>query len=322
MSFVKDTSIDLKQVTTSYVIQSLLIVLCWVALAVSGYLLWRHRRRSQKPRPSESRNILLKSIPGFHAAQCYFSIPLAVAAFYTNPFTMDPLNAFGLLPVSINGFLPQIFTLMVMHYHDLGSWYPLILTNTSYVLNTIIFWAVITYLNGIKGQGTALHAAAYKSLGGIESCGGMTGIGICLPFQEDSPPAFLIQRYGRAAWIGIRLAPWIWAWCTICLLLLTFSTGNQLRNRSHNALKTSYVAYVNGWIHRTLGGTPAYGVMSVVFLAGIVYQAVMFYSFVSLGLVDLHTWSFGQIVAITVWVPPVVDYLHLTFSELKSQVNP
>lgn len=81
---------------------------------------------------------------------------------------------------------------------------------------------MIDYLEGIKGWGTALKAPAYQSLGGIDSGGGMTEIGLCLQFQMDSPPAFLIQVYGAAAWAGIRLAPWIWAWCTICLLLLAF----------------------------------------------------------------------------------------------------
>ena len=304
--------------TTSYVIQSFIVILCWLALAVGSFLAWRNRRRLRKPQISKFRESLLKSIPAFHAAQCYFSIPLAVAAFVSNPFTMDPLNAFGLLPVSINGFLPQIFTLMIMNNHDVQSWYPLLLTSVSYVLNTIIFWAVVTYLNGIKGHGTALKAPAYKSLGGIQSCGGMTGIGICLPFQDDSPPAFLIQRYGMAAWIGIKLAPWIWAWCTICLLVLTFcqfrsswSGQGQAEHRPHMVLDIPHIASVLEWRLQVLRSSPAYLIISAIFLGGLIYQAVLFYSFIGLGLVDLNTWTFGQIVAVAVWVPPVVDYLHL-----------
>jgi hypothetical protein len=203
--------IDLKtsQVSISYVIQSVLVIVCWAALAVNGYASWRSRRRSKDHQLSESRDTFLNSITSFQAAQCYFSITLAIAAMFTNPFTLDPLNAFGLLPVSTNGFLPEILTLMIMNYHGKRNWYPFILASISYLLNTIIFWAVIVYLDGIKGRGTALKAPAYQSLGGIDSCGGMTGIGLCLQFQMDSPPAFLIQVYGAAAWVGIRLAPWI-----------------------------------------------------------------------------------------------------------------
>lgn len=66
---------------------------------------------------------------------------------------------------------------------------------------------MIDYLEGINVWGTALKAPAYQSLGGIDSGGGMTEIGLCLQFQMDSPPAFLIQVHGAAAWAGIRLAP-------------------------------------------------------------------------------------------------------------------
>lgn len=135
--------------TSSYIIQSLIVILCWVALAVGSCLAWRNR--PLRPQSSRFRGVLLESLTGFHAAQCYFSIPLAAASFFSNPITMDPLKAFGLLPVSINGFLPQILTLLVINYHDIQSWYPLILTNISYILNSVLFWAVTTYLNGIKG---------------------------------------------------------------------------------------------------------------------------------------------------------------------------
>ncbi len=307
---------------TSYVIQSSIVIFCWVALAVGSFLAWRNRHRLQKHQTSKFRESLLQSITAFHAAQCFFSIPLAVAAFFSNPFTLDPLNAFGLLPVSINGFLPQIFTLMIMKNHDLESWYPLVLTSVSYLLNSVIFWAVITYLNGIKGHGTALKASAYESLGGIQCCGGMTGIGVCLPFQDDSPPAFLIQRYGTAAWTGIKLAPWIWTWCTISLLVLAFfqfrlswSGKGPGGNRPHKVLDIPHITTVLEWMLQVLRSSPAYLIISAIFFVGLVYQAVMFYSFIGLGFIDLHTWTFGQIVAVAVWVPPVAEYLHLQTSK-------
>ncbi|KAI9821563.1 MAG: hypothetical protein M1832_003237 [Thelocarpon impressellum] len=222
-----------------------------------------------------SRNSLLESISGFHAAQCYFSIPLAVAALITDPFSLDPLNAIGLLPVSINA------------------------------------------------KGTGLESSAFESLGDVASCGDLTAIGICLQFQQDSPPAFLIQKYGETAWIGIRLAPAVWAWCTILLLLLIIlqrrsrMAGKALSKRSPKAWQGSYLV-VPDRVRHILGGALAYYVLSGIFFVGLIYQAVMFYSYVSLGLVDLATWSFGQIVAITVWVPPVVDYLHLQLSETSA----
>ena len=316
-----------KQVTASYVIQSLLIVLCWVTIAVSGCVTRGQSRRSQKPRPSGSRKVLIRSIAAFHGAQCFFSISLAVAALFTNPFTLDPLNAFGLLPVSINGFLPQVFILMVLQYHDIRSWYSLFLTDASYLLNTIIFWAVIDYLRSLKPGNMSLKASAYQSLGDIDSCGGLTAIAICLQFQSYSPPAFLIKRYGSVAWNGIRLAPWIWIWCTTVMLVLTFiqfrssSVIQRLRNRRRNKPRKTWLSSLIDWTKKIACSTPAYGVVSFIFFIGVTYQAIMFFSFIDLGLVDLTTWSFGQIVAIAVWVPPLVDYLHLQTSKSDTVPN-
>jgi len=92
-----------------------------VALAVGSFLAWRNRHRLQKHQTSKFRESLLQSITAFHAAQCFFSISLTVTAFFSNPFTLNSLNAFSLLSVSINDFLSQIFTLTIMKNHDLES---------------------------------------------------------------------------------------------------------------------------------------------------------------------------------------------------------
>lgn len=66
---------------------------------------------------------------------------------------------------------------------------------------------------------------------------------------------------------------------------------------------------------QVLRSSPAYLIISAIFFVGLVYQAVMLYSFIGLGFIDLHTWTFGQIVAVAVWVPPVAEYLHLQTSK-------
>ncbi|KAI9698130.1 MAG: hypothetical protein M1836_004132 [Candelina mexicana] len=304
-------------VSSSYVIQSFLMLLCWVALASNSFIARRRNRHSPAHRSSESRDSILQGISGFHTAQCFFSIPLAIAALHGNPFTTDPLNGFGLLPVSTNGFLPQIFSLTILFFNITPSWYLWFLTIVSYLLNSVIFWAVINYLNSIRGKGTALGAPAYHSLGGIESCGGLTGIGLCLQFQDDSPPAFLIQQIGSATWTSIRAAPWIWAWSTSVLLVLTvlkiYSTeiGRKLLRQLPGPRTSPSIVTIQRYLHHVSQGFAAYSLVSAIFLACLIYQNVMFFTCIRLGLIDLRTWTFGQIVAVAVWIPPVMDYLHL-----------
>jgi hypothetical protein len=285
---------------------------------------WRNRRRSREAHLSESKKTLLEAISSFQAAQCYFSIPLAIAAFYTDPFTLDPLNAFGLLPVSVNGFMPEIMTLMILNYHEIRHWYPLLLTWTSHILNSVNFWAVRGYLSTINSDTVAMKRPAFESLGGITSCGGSTGLALCLQFQQESPPTFLIHKYGEAALLGVKLAPAVWAWCTFCLLLLTYlqlqksEVGIKFKAPLMAKNPRSVLGLSQGWCHERLLSQVLYYSASSVFFVGLAYQATLFVQFLNLGLVDLQTWTFGQIVAITVWVPPVVDYLH---SQLGPQLT-
>lgn len=205
----------------------------------------------------------------------------------------------------------------MLFFNQYPSWYLLLLTIVSYLLNSIIFWAVINYLNNVKGKGTALDASAYRSLGGIESCGGLTGIGLCLQSQDDSPPAFLIQQIGSVTWTSIRAAPWIWIWSTAVLLVLTIlkinstGKGRKMLKQLPRPWTESSIATMQKVVNHVSQGFAAYSFVSIVFFASIVYQDVMFFTCIRLGLIDLHTWTFGQIVAVTVWVPPVMDYFHL-----------
>lgn len=315
-----------EQVSISYVIQTFLVVLTW-AILTTATLVHRRKRRLPTGAPplSASWTSLLESISGFHAAQCFFSIPLAVAIFFTDPFKLDPLNAFGLLPVALNGLLPTTFTLMLLYHfrhsmQDPLKWYPILLTDVSYLLNTVLLFAVVSYLAPIKNKGIALKESAFQSLGAIDSCGGSTAIALCLATQRDSPPVFLLQQFPNLAFAGVRLAPFVWAICTTCLGAINYRHFRQtkvgqrfeLSFLNHDTRETIAPRRRDFTrVLRALRGTTLYYVASITILLSLVFQATMFYTYLELGLVDLKSWSLGQIVAITVWIPPVIDYLYL-----------
>ncbi|EWC48837.1 hypothetical protein DRE_00142 [Drechslerella stenobrocha 248] len=55
------------------------------------------------------------------------------------------------------------------------------------------------------------------------------------------------------------------------------------------------------------------------FLAIFGLQMVMLYNF--WGIVDPNQWSFGQIIAVTIWLPLVIDYFHSRYKEKKAAAN-
>ena len=67
------------------------------------------------------------------------------------------------------------------------------------------------------------------------------------------------------------------------------------------------------WRGGILGGIGArdgvFWITMFVFLVGLGGQLSILFNENSLNMMDKTAWSFGQIVAVTIWLPPIVDYL-------------
>ncbi|KAL8859002.1 MAG: hypothetical protein Q9178_004483 [Gyalolechia marmorata] len=326
---------DNKQITASYVIQSVLVLFSWLGLAIASWTSFYKPTRSGSA--EKAREVFLESLNSFQQAQCYFSIPIAVTTLITDPFHLDPVNGYGFLPVAINGFLPQTFNLLQLHRYKRLSWYISSLTFLSWLLSTINFWAIIKYLS-IERIGT--RDAEFRSLSKIEACGSLNALTLCIQAKGVSPLGWLFRTklrstaFGasllfRSTTIGTLIVPTIWVFCTTVLLLLLGhqcfgSTGLKIfasRNRVPPPLPAGFPGkrgmltnfrymFANPWT-ATIGFYAA----SAMFFFCTIYQGLLYYNYLALDLVDLGGWSFGQIVAITVWVPVISDYLHLQFKE-------
>lgn len=82
--------------------------------------------------------------------------------------------------------------------------------------------------------------------------------------------------------------------------------------------------YVKRWKDKArLQDWPGKGLKIVVFLIYLAVVALYIWLFTTFfidlawfsGLVDQHSWGFGQIVAITVWAGPLCEYIHLELRE-------
>lgn len=62
-------------------------------------------------------------------------------------------------------------------------------------------------------------------------------------------------------------------------------------------------------------GIAGFYLASCIFFLSMAYQALLFYNYLALKLVDLSGWSFGQIIAIVVWLLVLANYLYLQFSK-------
>ena len=275
-----------------------------------------------------------------------------MATLLIDPFHLDPLNGYGLLPVAFNGFLAQSFTLLQLHRYKRFSWYLSTLTFLSWMLSTIILWAISKYLiaRPIGGQDFE-----FRSLAHINSCGGSSALSLCAHRQGKSPLYYLFYqvvsdtRYGRhllfgTSRIGNLIVPTMWVFCTLCLALLFghqcfgspglgffASRDHQQPAEGHTQLQQQkkqqdqqdrHPRHQSGlrnklrflFVHpRT--GTIGFYMASCIFFLSMAYQGLLFYNYIGLNLIDLSGWSFGQILAIVVWIPVILDYIYLQFSK-------
>ena len=285
--------------------------------------------------------VFLESLDGFLKAQCYFSIPIATATLLTDVFHLDPLNGYGFLPVAINGFLAQTFTLLQLHRNKRFSWYISTLVFTSWLLSTIILWAIIKYLTA-RPIGT--QDFEFRSLSQINSCGGSSALALCEQRVDRSPLSYLfyhivsVTGYGPTILfgttkIGTLIVPTIWVFCTMCLTMLL---GHQCFGSPGLGFFASRGPHTRptvrlqggGWQDRLRDlfsnpwtGITGFYLASCMFFLSTAYQALLFYNYLALKLVDLSGWSFGQIIAIVVWLPVLADYLYLQFSKSRKSLS-
>jgi hypothetical protein len=84
----------------------------------------------------KERNYSIEFLNNFHAAQCWFSLALMVAAFTYGIFQSDMLVIFMLMPISLNGVLPIVLAYLHFVYHRESTFANLLLTMVTYTLNS------------------------------------------------------------------------------------------------------------------------------------------------------------------------------------------
>jgi hypothetical protein len=269
-------------------------------------------------------------------------------------FDVDMLVTFMLVPLATNGVLPVVFTLVLLYKCDKPLGLDVILLTTiCWLLSSVIYWSLYSHVIPINSdlitekQETRAYKQFYYKLTSIDACGGYSALAAC------PQGAFNVARTGiKRESHKIRiLTPIIWSFSTICLLVILgakyfgISLSEQLDGLMRVG-KTSQQAQPdtesNNRLHSQSNITPANGekqalqttangqstsqrlmtthnffylLVTMCLLAGIGMQLSLLSIATSLDMMDRKDWSFGQVVAITVWLPPLLAYL---YSELKT----
>lgn len=254
----------------------------------------------------------------FHKAQCFFSITLMIASFTQDIYDTNMLITFMLVPLATNGIIPVVLAyLFLVHYKKihLGT---TIYTLSTYVLASIVYWSLYAHVisTGPTSNRIAYQQFVYK-LSEIPACGGYSALAVC-PHQKPVG----INEVARASKKIRALTPTIWTLSTIVLLALlgyqAYGYWHQDRNtavntdNSHSEKENPSPGQENQspriW-------RMAFLLMTAVMLACLGMQLSTLSISKSLNMMDAFDWSFGQIVAVTIWIPPILEYVYKEICE-------
>ena len=260
----------------------------------------------------------------FQKAQCFFMLATNIAGLVVqrkgglDPESFQQLyNTYIFIKVvAIGGYLPVTFGLLTLRMLDPVGWYLLALS----IASVGVAIADLYYERSFSPSSKDLSFIQTQSLqGGPESCGGFNPIAWCYN-------GFRANGYGLGATNSDDGADVILGICLVTLALLTiehFWKSPDGTNRTNgNFIFRPWLRWSNADRNRrwsTITRRLRKYVVPVLFTVFALVYLLCFAVFAS----DLNsfrvnkiydrTWGFGQIVAVLVWAPPLMEYLRETF---------
>ena len=273
----------------------------------------------------------------FHKAQCFFMLAIDIATqivLKTGTLNDGTASLQGLYnnyvlieSISLSGILPVPFMLLTLHSVGVRSWYVLTLSSC-----TIALSAATLFTTGSFNPGPAdLLRLRNQASDNFPACGSRDPSNYCL----QTNPLMLHQMDIGPGSIGAPILVF-----TLILLALIFSDYCGVRNIA--ACKRFIAWWVQGFksvrkanqrqryphAHPSFSlgshNAPNYASHCIYFIIWSCYLIFWIYYLRSLkvaasaGLVQ--TWTFGQIVAISVWAQPLFEYVKLLVRELPAFV--
>lgn len=294
---------------------SIAIIAC---LALAGLEFWPSNKEKRKRDHSHA---LATALVEFHKNQCYFISAIEIAALVlgrqtrqitvAEEWSSQTVPLFDLLlsiPLSMNGFVPVIFTLTFVSRYGRLSWHIIFLSVLTIALSTAAL--ATTSVEGFFGNLGYLDQGPWSTRTKLEFadliCGSNSSIlqGAIAPMPINMHLVWAIysncivwslwciakhisDRQPKGAYLGRVLET--------CDEFSSRITKNRLSSRTLSALR--HILFILIWM-------VCFG-----------YHIYIYSLFPSNKMIS-QVWTFGQIIAVTVWVPAIVEFAYIEYSEL------
>lgn len=306
--------------------QSSIAIIAFLSLICLRYL--PPLRRST--RGKENFDILVTAVVEFQKAQCYFAGAIQIATLvlaagqgsYSSDDWDDYINDELFYIIATNGYIPVVFTLAYISKFGRRSWYLISLSSFSMILSTVTLAEVGRIFNGVP--------ADYATDGSVlcGDCGGHNAKDLIAAWCPPKTSTPYVGNFRAAkGW-------WNWVIWLICLFWLVFTASEMdmsiLTKFAGRWLPGHRYLQQVGRVVRKIGSPLAkvWGELRLFYIFFPFSWTVAFgYQYGGFVLFFLHSeiansWTFGQIVAITVWVPCVAEFIYLLRRKQSKNISP
>ncbi|KAE8443846.1 hypothetical protein EG329_001255 [Mollisiaceae sp. DMI_Dod_QoI] len=176
-----------------------------------------------------------------------------------------------------------------------------LLTVSTYALSTMVYWSLYWHFIPLGDfDAFNIYQNFRFKLSSLPVCGGYSGLSVCPNNESMNVGLFNASDISHRMQV---LTPLIWTYST--LILCALLAYQLYRWRSKREINTD--SSVWHW---------AFWLATIVFLAAIGMQLNVLWISTELHMIDPNGWTFGQIIAVTVWIPPLMDYIYCEIREI------
>ena len=290
--------------------QTIIAILAVALIDTASYLTTHGNMATHQPQ--KHLETLVTALVEFHKVQCYFAgaIQIAAAVFAVEVIrvTQDYASAEMLFILATNSSVPIIFTLIAIQRYGQQSWYLIFLSLSCFLLSTmtlILSYVVFWRFNNRLG---------YLRSNQVEDCGGhdyaslfASWCGSNVPFPTKIDYSTIKSGWNWALWTNCA------AWLLYCILERSLGQNSVSNARAARLLQKT-VRWVSVWMRplfETIWLTRLqYLLFAASWSTALGYQ-IFLYSIPFTHAQVATMWTFGQVVAITVWTPCIAEYLYL-----------
>ncbi len=283
------------------------------AIALSVLVSWPTLNSHRQRKHTQS---MMMATVDFHVAQCYFAGALQIAAliFTARRFLLDRwvaspelLDAGFLFTLATNGFVPTILTLALITKYGRQSWYLILLSSIVFVLSTGM----------LAVSSNAWYATSFDpAYGVLAACGDFTASNLTTTWCGSN------DLFSDSGHNPTTINKVIWVMWAHSLLWLIYCVTKKIRISDRFLLGTSKLGSIcqprfalsDRLPMGRLGSQLSQGLFVLTWSLSVGYQ-LWLYAIILRESIANYTWSFGQILAISIWAPCVFEFINLEISK-------